>query len=107
MKNRTRLRQVSILIGIVVVLTVMLFASALTTEEAMAQSDSPGGLAGCIACTFIAPIVCTSYCMACACDECTYFVTCGNCDGGCGMGCHDRCVDCGDRCVDCVGCAGT
>jgi|GEM_PF-6813427 len=105
MKNKKVMKQLSVLIAIVAVSACILFSSAITSEEVLAYGSDIGGFAGCFTCVILAPIVCTSYCVGCVCDECVYCVTCGNCELGC-RACVEDCGSCVDDCMDCVGCIG-
>jgi len=100
MKNKKNIKQISILIAIVVILASVFLACSSSSE-----SDSNTGMcAECIGCTIVGPTACASYCAACACDECVYYVTCGGCDLNC-KGCVEDCGSCIAGCLDCAGCA--
>ena len=94
MKNKKRVKQLSVLVGIVIVSTFVLFAVALTSSEAFASGQDAAVLAGgCVLLTICAPIYCLASIAACICDGCLYCATCGVCDGTC-LNCLQDCTTC-------------
>lgn len=78
MKDKKRVKQISILLGIVAVSGLLLFATAITSEEALASGGEVGVFAGCfvecVTCVIAIPTICSVSCAACLCDECVYYI---------------------------------